>query len=631
MDIKHLIQQINQLGTETEKIEAKSGSEIGKSILETVCAFSNEPDLGGGFILLGIEEQKDQNHNYFYIVGVANADKVIEDLSSQCRTIFNYPLSIETKLEVIDNKVVIGIFVPEANYGIKPIFFKNHGLPHGALRRIGNTDVRCTEDDLLILYQDRNIESFDFSVVNDATFDDLDPAAIAEYRKERGSIHPNAEELRWSDQELLRAIGCLRVIHGELKPTIAGVLLFGTQIAIRKFLPAMRVDYIRESGNQWISDIENRFTSVEIRGSLMSIIRRTLATITDDLPKAFSLPEGTIQRKEIPIVPTTVIREAVVNALMHRNYRIHQSVQIIRYPNRIEIRNPGYSLITEEHLGEPGSRSRNPKISEVLHETRFAETKGSGIRIMRENMKSAGLSPPVLESNRKKDTFVATFLFHHFLNEEDLLWLTSFKDLHLSNQQTKALVFVRELGAIDNSSYRSLNHVDALSASNALRQLRDFNLLLQQNHGSATYYVPGQVFTDSLTNYQSGDKERQLKSKEHQLKDKEHQLTGKEHQPLSDATHNNLVNCLPDALKNSVSSLGRKAAPERLRAIIKDLCSWQDMTASQLTTILQRDKKRLVRLFLTPMIKDGVLIYKYPQMPGHPQQSYRTNDSRDKK
>jgi ATP-dependent DNA helicase RecG len=68
-------------------------------------------------------------------------------------------------------------------------------------------------------------------------------------------------------------------------------------------------------------DPESRFTSLEARGPMMSTIRRVLTAIVDDLPKAFSLPEGGIQRQDIPIVPFVVIREAVVNTLMHRNYR----------------------------------------------------------------------------------------------------------------------------------------------------------------------------------------------------------------------------------------------------------------------------------------------------------------------
>ena len=138
------------------------------------------------------------------------------------------------------------------------------------------------------------------------------------------------------------------------------------------------------------------------------------AAILDDLPKAFGLAEGDLQRKDSPVVPQRVIREAVVNALMHRSYRSHAPVQIIRYSNRLEIRNPGFSLKSPEHLGEPGSLPRNPKLAAALYDTRYAETKGSGVRVMREMCDQAGLAPPLFESDRSNDGFVVRLFFHHF-------------------------------------------------------------------------------------------------------------------------------------------------------------------------------------------------------------------------
>ena len=182
--------------------------------------------------------------------------------------------------------------------------------------------------------------------------------------------------------------------------------------------------------------------------------------------------------------------KALVNALMHRSYRSHSPVQIIRYANRLEIRNPGFSLKSPEHLGEPGSEPRNPRIAAVLHETRFAETKGSGIRVMRDTMEQAGLTPPLFESDRGNDQFVARYFFHHFLGTDDVAWLAQFKDAQLSPDEAKALIVVREAGAIDNAAYRALSKVDTLAASAALRRLRDAGLLVQKGRGSATYYVP---------------------------------------------------------------------------------------------------------------------------------------------
>ncbi len=67
-----------------------------------------------------------------------------------------------------------------------------------------------------------------------------------------------------------------------------------------------------------------------------------------------------------------MVREAVVNAVMHRNYQHQQPVQLLRYSNRLEVQNPGYSLKTLENLGEPGSQWRNPVIASVLHEMGLA-------------------------------------------------------------------------------------------------------------------------------------------------------------------------------------------------------------------------------------------------------------------
>ncbi len=78
-------------------------------------------------------------------------------------------------------------------------------------------------------------------------------------------------------------------------------------------------------------------------------------------------------------------------------------------------------------MGEPGSLPRNPKLAAALYDTRFAETKGSGVRAMREMCEQAGLAPPLFESHRSNDGFVVRLFFHHFLGPEDLAWLGRFK------------------------------------------------------------------------------------------------------------------------------------------------------------------------------------------------------------
>lgn len=251
----------------------------------------------------------------------------------------------EMSLERVNDKTVLVVFVPEVDVTQKPVYLKATGLPTGARRRIGSTDQRCTDEDLWVLRgASQPVQGPDMGVVPDARLEDLDPQAITEYRRLRALVNPQAEELGYDNHDMLEALSALRRVDGELKPTLAGIVLFGKPIALRRLFPALRVDYIRVVGTQWVEDPENRFQSIDIRKPLMLALPQAEASIVDELPKGFRLPEGELQSRQEPILPRKVIREALANAVMHRNYQIHSAVQIIRYSNRIEIINPGYSL-----------------------------------------------------------------------------------------------------------------------------------------------------------------------------------------------------------------------------------------------------------------------------------------------
>ena len=132
---------------ENEQIEAKRGSDIGTSMMETICAFANEPGLGGGCLLLGVAREELVLFPSYEVTGIASADKLASDLASRCRTDFNIPLRVDIRPEKIDDKPVLVVFVPESSASDKPVYFKSQGLPRGAFRRVGPTDQRCTEDD----------------------------------------------------------------------------------------------------------------------------------------------------------------------------------------------------------------------------------------------------------------------------------------------------------------------------------------------------------------------------------------------------------------------------------------------------------------------------------------------------
>ena len=592
---------------ESHHIEAKRAMQIDRSVMETVCAFANEPGLGGGYLLLGVvAESQDLLGNAYVVEGVANPDKLQSDLVSQCASVFNRTVRPRVAVEMLQGKAVIVVHVPEAAATDKPVYFTRLGLPRGAYRRVGPTDQEGTDDDLIALYAGHQIDTYDGAVLLDADLTDIDPQAVDDYRQLRRQANPDAEELGWKDHDLLRALGCAKPENGQFRPTVAGVLLFGSAPALRRCFPMMRIDYIRVPGRQWVEDPDHRFDTLEIRAPLFTAIRRATNTVRDEMLQSFALPEGALISEEEPTLPLRVIREAIVNAVMHRSYRIHGAIQIIRYVNRLEIRNPGHSIKAEEQLGEPGSQTRNPRIAAVLHEVNMAETKGSGIRAMRELMLASGLLPPTFESSRRPDQFVATFLFHHFLGPQDSAWLRGLTHENLSDEEARALVFVRELGAIDNAAYRAINRTDTLDASIHLRRLRDLELLVMKGAGSRTYYVPGPVFTAPVQEQAQGN---------------EHHPAPDSHHPSPDSHH--LLVTIPAELQARIPPIRTKPRRTSLRALLIDLCRWRALSARELVTILRRqDPKPLVRDYLSPMVAEGLLAYTIPEMENHPDQRY---------
>ncbi|HUD32737.1 MAG TPA: RNA-binding domain-containing protein [Variovorax sp.] len=314
-----LLQELQSID-ESHRIEAKRCSQIDRSVMETVCAFANEPGLGGGHLLLGVaRDPNDLFGTAYEVVGVNNPDKLQSDLASQCASVFNRPLRPRVSVESIQGKTVIAVYVPEAAPTDKPIYLSNLGLPRGAFRRVGSTDQEGSEDDLITLYAGHQTDTFDGAVLADTDLSDIDADAVEDYRRQRFKINSEAEELTWNDQDLLRSLGAIMRQGDQLKPTVAGLLLFGSPQALRRCFPMMRIDYIRVPGRQWVEDPSHRFDTMEIRAPLLTAVRRATNAVRDELLQSFSLPEGAIERDDDPTLPLRVIREAIVNAVMHRS------------------------------------------------------------------------------------------------------------------------------------------------------------------------------------------------------------------------------------------------------------------------------------------------------------------------
>ena len=642
---KELFAELNSFD-ENRRIEAKSASAVGKSMMETVCAFANEPGLCGGYLLLGAKRTgiAEDGRPIYEPENIENTDKIQSDFVAMCNSMFNVRIRPIINVEEYLGKTVIVVKIEELPESQKPAYFAKRGLPEGAFRRIGPSDEKCSEEDMYLFYQ--SADTYDSCIVDDADLDDIDENALNFYRKLRKEVNPDAEELTLNDVDLLRALGAIKKNkQGGYDLTYTGLLVFGKQMSLRRLVPSFRVDYIRISGNQWLADGDNRFEqTIDMRGPLILMVNKACSAVMDDLPKGFELKKDSMQASTPAILPNKVLREAIVNSYIHRSNRVNQPIQIIRYSNRIEIHNPGYSLKPQDDWGEPGSMLRNPRISEIFHDTNLAETKGTGIGAMRRLMKEAGLMPPTFESNHEANKFTARLLLHHFLSKENMEWLAQYAEFGLVNEQKLALVFVREVGAIDNATYRQLDSsITHARARLEIHKLCDLGFLEKKGQGRNTYYIRTSKVVSLGERLRPQDEK--IPPQHGTLGEKippQHGTLGKKIPPQGEKippqhgtfeiesqpkSRNELLRELPKGLQERVAKLGKWASREKVSQLLVDLCAFKPYSYEELALIIQRAAKPMKDKYIKPLRLANKLFYWIPEMINHPLQKYVADPS----
>ena len=314
--------------------------------------------------------------------------------------------------------------------------------------------------------------------------------------------------------------------------------------------------------------------------------------------------------------------------------------------------------------GEPGSMLRNPRISEIFHDTNLAETKGTGIGAMRRLMKEAGLMPPTFESNHEANKFTARLLLHHFLSKENMEWLAQYAEFGLVNEQKLALVFVREVGAIDNATYRQLDSsITHARARLEIHKLCDLGFLEKKGQGRNTYYIrTSKVVSLGERLRPQGEKippqhgslgERLLPQDERLLPQHgtlgerlppqderllpQHGTLGERYQGEDERyqgklgtfeeecmlkPREELVRELPNELQERVNNIGNRASRETVCQLLIDLCAFKPYSYEELASILQRSPKALKDKYLKPLRLANKLFYWIPEMINHPLQKY---------
>lgn len=491
-DADVLVAELRKFGAEATSVEAKkAGGGFPKSVRETLSSFSNTP--GGGTLVLGLDEASG-----FSATGLTDPAKMMADLASMCREDIVPPIVPEIELADVDGQTILLADIRELPKNQKPCYVNTLGMERGSYIRVGEGDRRLTSEEVQQVVADRGQPRFDHEIVSEASPSDLDPAAVDAYLRRVRFNNPRlfADEPADVVLRMTKVIGCAP--QGDERPTVAGLFALGRYP--QQFFPQLNVTFVHyptttgESTQAGVRFLDN----VSLDGSIPSMVAETLGVIRRNMSRrALITGEG---RRDMWEYPPEALREAVVNALVHRDLSPGSrgiQVQIEMYPDRLRIMNPGglFGAVDIERLGEEGrSSARNGLLMKLLEEVvvtdeerTVCENRGSGIRAMLSALRHAGMSPP-----RFKDSTTAFEVLlpnHTLLDDETVAWLQVLGREGLRDSQCTALALMRHGDVMDNGKYRAATGIsDSRVATFELQDLVARELVTQTGtRGGARY------------------------------------------------------------------------------------------------------------------------------------------------
>lgn len=363
----------------------------------------------------------------------------------------------------------IGIQVPRS--------LELHSLSDGrVLVRRRDENRPLSGEEIRVLAAGRPTTDFETEPVPGAKADDLDTETLREYLEKR-ETRTGARST--SVSQLMHEIGAT---DREGNPTLIGLLLFGRNP--QAFLPQSGVVFVRFAGAEPRGEDGGigYVRRVELTGPAARIIERAWAIVFDEMRVGATV--NGLEREELLEYPRFAVREALVNAVAHRDYRISgRRIEIRMYADRLEIISPGglpgymtVDNLVEEHF------SRNPRLVNGLFQWGFIEELGLGIDQMIEEMLQAGHPPPEFRATPHSFTVV---LSNKRERPSTPRWTRS-----MNERQTQAVNFVRESGSITNREYQRLcPDVSAETLRLDLADLVDRGVLLKIGSKKGTYYI----------------------------------------------------------------------------------------------------------------------------------------------
>jgi ATP-dependent DNA helicase RecG len=213
----------------------------------------------------------------------------------------------------------------------------------------------------------------------------------------------------------------------------------------------------------------------KFEGTIKEIIDGTVAYVMASMRKG-SLIRG-VYRQDIPEYPEVALREAIVNAVAHRDYSQFvrgSHIQVRMFADRLEVENPGglYGRVTVDKLQE-GQSTRNRLLMHLMEDAHLVENRGSGIDAMLDAMQKRGLPAPVFED--KRTSFLVKF--YQVMTAE------------LSEEEQRVLAYVKEHGSIKRAEAQKLLEVSDRRAKYVLEKMEKARLLRQEGRQKSARYM----------------------------------------------------------------------------------------------------------------------------------------------
>ncbi|MFH1323114.1 MAG: helix-turn-helix domain-containing protein [Methanobacteriota archaeon] len=402
---------------ESKTLEFKEKMPESLAIAKTACAFANG---GGGTILIGVADKKKT------ITGINEQEIHIleEKIANIVYTMVEPTAAFYISIHNIEGKLILKIDVFPGS--LKPYHLKNKGEIEGTYIRVGSTNRMADLETIEELGRQRMNISFDETSIIDATIDDIDLNNIEIYLKKRKEVR-DIPEVK-PDGEFLKKIKAARQQNGSIHPTVAGILLFSSEP--EKYIQGAVIKCARFKGNEMDEFIDQRI----ITGSLFSQIEETIAFFKKNVKRSAKI-EG-VYRKEEYEYPEKAIREAVVNAVCHRDYsRKGADIKFAIFDDRIEITSPGGLLpqISLSDLGTGVSELRNKIIGRIFNEAGLIEGWGTGIRRIRNEIEEMRLMPPEFKDI---NSFFKTIIYNEPLK----------KSVKLDTDENEIIAYIQKQG-----------------------------------------------------------------------------------------------------------------------------------------------------------------------------------------